>query len=390
VRSNLWKCKAIRVLFWTHFISSVIVPFFRGWGGLDFTQIMFLNGWFMFCCFALEIPTGTVADRFGRKISVVLACPIGVAAITLFLSYPHFAVFMLAEALFAVSYTLMSGAEEALVYDSLEQLGEAHTSKRVFAQLDAYKLGGILIGALAGSVIAKQLGITMPLRAQMIPLLVAFGLALTLREPPALDGGRTRRSYRETMVEGVRLLFTNASLRQLAIDMVCVNAVVWPIILLYQGLLERAGLDLVWFGTVHAGMALIQIAVLANVERIERLVGSRRRLLVLGALTPALGYALLGVSAAIWLVVPSIMLVCALGLTRLPLFTSYMNKHLPSDVRATALSTASMLRTFAIALFNPLCGLIADHSLALTALFLAGCALLLALFSRVREEALVD
>ena len=72
IANNLWKVKAIRFLFWLHFIAAVIVPFFRGWGGLSFTQILFLNGWFMLCNFLLEIPTGNVSKEKARGLCEVI------------------------------------------------------------------------------------------------------------------------------------------------------------------------------------------------------------------------------------------------------------------------------------------------------------------------------
>ena len=43
-----------RLLFWTHFVSAILVPFFRDWGGLDLAQILFLNAWFMIRSLALR------------------------------------------------------------------------------------------------------------------------------------------------------------------------------------------------------------------------------------------------------------------------------------------------------------------------------------------------
>ena len=60
--NNIWKLYAVRLIFWMHFISAVLIPFYRDWGSISFTQIFFLNAWFMLCNFFLEVPTGTIAD----------------------------------------------------------------------------------------------------------------------------------------------------------------------------------------------------------------------------------------------------------------------------------------------------------------------------------------
>jgi MFS family permease len=388
-QNNIWKMAAIRFFFWMHFISSVLIPFFRDWGGLSLTKIMILNACFMVFVFLTEIPTGTVADRFGRKVSIVLACPVSIGAVLLYTSLPIFWIFLAGEFLFAVAYTLMSGADEALVYDSLQEYGAEAESKRIFARLESVKLAGILVGALLGSVIAKYYGLVAPVRMHIIPLLLSLFIALLLREPAASQP-TTSKNYRRIMFDGVRFFLRHKTLKLLAFDMVSVNAVCFVIIWFYQPLVGTAGLDLIYFGTVHAAMTVGQIVILTNVERIERFLGSKRRLLLLSAIIPAAAFIILGVTQYLPLVICGVLLASYFGLARGPLFVSYMNKFIPSDQRATALSTASMFRMLAMAILNPVAGVLADWNLQKTMLILAGCLLLFTFVSRVREDQLVD
>lgn len=120
---NVTLVCAIRLLFWTHFVSAVLVPFFRDWGGIGLDRILLLNAWFMLWAFALEVPTGAIADRFGRKVSATLGYAIGAAAIGVYVSAPRLEVFLAAEVLMALGFALVSGAEDALLYDSLVFLG---------------------------------------------------------------------------------------------------------------------------------------------------------------------------------------------------------------------------------------------------------------------------
>jgi MFS family permease len=78
------------------------------------------------------------------------------------------------------------------------------------------------------------------------------------------------------------------------------------------------------------------------------------------------------------------------GLTRLPLMSSYMNKFIPSEQRATVLSSISMFRRFGLMMLNPLIGFTADHSLRLAALVVALLPLTLFLFSPIEQEMLED
>ncbi|MBI2575486.1 hypothetical protein HYV82_06400, partial [Candidatus Woesearchaeota archaeon] len=55
------------------FLGGVRVPFFTDWGKISFAQIMLLQSWFALCLLLLQIPTGAIADRTGRKKAMVIA-----------------------------------------------------------------------------------------------------------------------------------------------------------------------------------------------------------------------------------------------------------------------------------------------------------------------------
>jgi MFS family permease len=389
--NNIWKLYAIRLIFWMHFISSVLIPFFRDWGGISFTQIFFLNAWFMLWNFFLEIPTGSVADFWGRKASIFSGCVVGSVGMLVYASTPSFVVFLIGEILLSVSFTLLSGADEALLYDSLVEIDAAERSKTVLARLASFQMGGIVIGALAGSLLASGLdSVRAPFLLQAVPTTCAALIALTLYEPTRSHPVGSAPRYRDILRDGVRYFARHGVLRALTLDMVLVGCVTWLIIWLYQPLLEHAGVGLTWFGPVHALMCVGQIIVLNNVTRLETALGSKRRLLLLGAAAPGLAFITLGLTTMVPVVVLCIWIAASFGLSRTALFSSYMNKHIPSAHRATVLSCISMQRTLAIAVVNPIAGALADWSIPSTLVILGVAALALAAWSQVEEAHLID
>ncbi len=52
------------------FFGALVVPFYLYRAGLDYTRMFLLETIFSVGMFVLEIPTGVVADRLGRKISL--------------------------------------------------------------------------------------------------------------------------------------------------------------------------------------------------------------------------------------------------------------------------------------------------------------------------------
>jgi predicted MFS family arabinose efflux permease len=292
-------------------------------------------------------------------------------------------VFVLAEAVFAAAVALISGADEALAYDSLLATDREGDASRVMARLEAAKLAGILAGALVGSVVASRLGVRWPMLLQALPLGLSGFIALTLVEPPrgkeepAQGGG-----YLGLLTGGLHHFRTAPELRALAVDQVASLTVAWLVIWLYQLQLARVGVPLAAYGVVHAAMGLGQIAFLSRLAGVERAVGGRSRLARLTALVPAL--ALLGLAATTSVPLSLVLIVAAAtaGLGRPPLFSGPVNRLIPSERRATVLSAVSAARTLAVALLYPAVGAILDRSLVVALAFLGVLGLAAAAFAR--------
>lgn len=384
--SNLPKLYCIRLLFWMQFFAAVLVPFYTDWGGITLQQVFLVNAWFFLCNFLFEVPTGTVADLLGRKWSLALGSAIGAGGVILYASTPRIEAFLLAEAVMAIAYTLHSGADEALAYDSLKADGRQAEAAVVISRMEAFKLGGIILATILGGFIAARFGLQAPMRATAVPAVLALLLALTLHEPPGGSREEERRSYFRILREGGRQFARHPAIRLLAIEAAVTNGLAWGIIWLFQPLLRRAGVPLQAFGVVHALGCLAQIAFLSGVPVLERWAGSKQRLIF--AATLLSGAAFLGLAATTaWpLVAVGIVAGMAFSLPRVPLFSAAINHQVASTERATVLSFCSMLRTFAIVVMNPITGFVAERSLN-AALVMMGLGLVaLALFSRVTEE----
>ncbi len=385
--SNLWKLQGIRMLFWMHFFAAVLVPFYTDWGGLTLAQVLFLNAWFFLCNFLFEVPTGTVADFLGRKVSLALGSAVAVGAALLYVSHPSLPVFMAAEILFAIAYTLHSGADEALAYDTLLAEGQAARAPQVLGRMESFKLAGIITATLAGAFIASAFGLRAPMLAYTVPAALAFLLSLTLREPPVqASAARGRLAYTRVLAEGGRYFLGHKVVRLLAFELALTNALAWGLIWLFQPLLERAGLPLRFFGVVHALSCLGQILFLGNAARLERWSGTMRRLLLGATVLSGASFLLLAATRWLPLVIVGILLGFTFSLPRIPLFSAYINHHVPSERRATVLSFVSMVRTLAIVIINPLIGLLAEWSLSWTMALLGTGLIALAAGSRIEER----
>jgi MFS family permease len=387
-RGNVRRVYAWKVLTSLHFFAGILIPFFTQWGGLKLHQVFLIQTWFMLWIVALEVPTGAVADRYGRKVSLGAASVCVVAAVAYYVTHKGLANFLFAEFLWACSAAFSSGADESMIYDSLKAGEGEGASKAALAGLGTAEITAIAVAAPVGSLVASRWGLRAPLVLMLVPFALALPMALSLREPPREV--EERRGYWETLTRGARYFAGHRILRALAFDSVTIWTLSFMIVWLYQPRLEQLGVPLKWFGFVAAGMTLLQAAVLMKIDRVERLFGGKRAYLRMSSLIP--GLALLGLAFApsAWLAAPMMILISGFGLSRSTIISNYLHKHVDSARRATVVSSVGMTRQLFTAAVYPLVGWAAEKSLTWTFAALGAALLACAAASSVEEAHLLD
>lgn len=388
IKSTIWRYYAFRFLQGSAFFSAVLVPFFTEWGHISLTQVQILQSWFMLWIFILEIPTGAVADYFGRKYSLVLGAVVVAGAALIYGSVPRFEVFLLAEFLFAAAMALISGADSALLYDALKEAGRENESKKIFGKAHSFYLLGILLSAPIGSFIAARFGLNAPILASAIPFIAAAAVAWTIKEPKIHEATSESKRYLEIVKNGLSFFRGHKTLRLLALDAIVVASAAYFVIWLYQPLFIRLNVPIFYFGFFHALLVGSEIVIANNFVRLEKLFGGPKSYLRFSAIITGFVFLLTAVFPNIIMVTLFVILAGGFGLTRMELMSAYMNRFIPSEQRATVLSSISMFRRFALVFLNPAIGFTADHSLRL-ALFVVGLLpLLVFFFSPVEQEML--
>jgi MFS family permease len=372
-----------------HFFSAVLIPFFILWGRISFTEIMILQAIFTFSMFLLEVPTGVVADLFGRKTSLVLASIVGVIAPLIYSSYPNFWVFAFAEFTWAIGATLISGADSALIYDSLKEREEEKKSKKVLSRYGSFGLAGIFFAALIGGLIAEYFGVRMAMMFTSAPMFIALMIALTFEEPRK-HKKKQEKTYLKTLEGGIKYLRGHKELRILMFDYIIIGTLAFFIIWVYQVILQDYNLSIRWFGFVHGAIVVGEIIILNNVERIEKMFGGKKNYLTYSSIIMGFLFLVLAFVRNIYIALFSIFLIGSLGLTRKNLFSSYLNKFIESHNRATVLSVIAMFYSLSMATLDIVLGVLIDWNLKV-GLIVVGVAIVVAsLVSNMKEEHLLD
>lgn len=381
---GLKRLYLFKFLFSLHFFSGVLVPFFTDWGGLELVQVMLLQSVFGLAVVLLEVPTGAVADRLGRKVSLSLGAGVLALGALLYSWTPDFWLFVGCEIVWAAGLSLLSGADVALVYDRLKEEDAENQSRDVLGRFAAVGLTGMLIGAPVGSLIAHFAGLRYAMMAYAVPAALAAILVATVSEPRRDRESRT--AYFTLIKNGWLLLRNNRSVQRLVVDKVAAQGLVFFVLWLHQPLLGEMGVAIGYFGLVMAGITGVQIPVSNSFSRLERLLGSPKRYAMASALIAGLSLLGLGWVQSVPLAILLILIAASFGLTRGTLMVNYLNKFIESDNRATMLSIVSMIERLCFAILYPLVGLLADHSLRTTFIVLGALLMLTAFVAPTRAE----
>lgn len=386
--SNIWKMYLVNFFKNLQFFGSVAIPFFLDWAKIDYTRIFLLEAAFVFWVFIMEIPTGVVADKYGRKASIILGGLAFAIGISIFGFTNKYWAFFIAEFIGAIGFTLLSGADRALIYDSLLKIRKESEAKVILSRYESAGTVGILIGFPLGSLVAGSDILpypdTLPLTFifSAISLLIISFVGFTIKEPERIE--KVKGFLREG-VDGFKYIFKENILRVFALNFALISSTTFFMFWFYQSLAQISGIDVKYNGFIGAGFNLFSLILLLSVKRIEKLLGMKNTLFY-SAFLPGLFFIGLYFVRNVYFILVAIFMITGLKIMRSPVLSDFMNQHIESRNRATVLSGVSMLEKIIIMVLYPVVGFLADYSLWITFLFLGIATLLFAFLNRIESS----
>lgn len=341
--------------------------------GLSNTGAFAANACFTAGMVLFEVPTGVVADTRGRRLSYLLGTLTLMVSTLLYLwmwrSAAPFWAWAVVSGLLGLGFTFFSGAVEAWLVDALEHSGhfrDGGSLDAVLARGEIVEGGAMLIGSVAGGLIAQMSHLGVPYLLRALFLGLSFALAFALMR----DLGFTPRRGKRPLAEVRRVLslsiehgLANPPVRWVMLAIVFTDGVaIYAFYAAQPYLLQLYGSDDAYAvsGLAAAIVAGAQIAGGLLVPRLRRLF--RRRTSVLLA-TTALGAAMLALIAlapSFWLVILLLVLWGLSFAAQTPIRQAYLNGLIPSQQRATVLSFASLLGSGGAVGAQPALGRMAD------------------------------
>ncbi|PLR89828.1 MFS transporter [Bacillus sp. T33-2] len=158
MKSNLTK--NIRYIYIYIFVAQLFFDralwvIYMGDSGMTMTQIGILEALLHLSVVLIEIPTGMIADLYGRKQSLLIGNILSICYAIVMLISDSFSLFGMALIMLGIGVTFQSGAEEALAYDTLKEKKQEHRYTKVFGNMTALALLSLSLSKLAGGLMAE-------------------------------------------------------------------------------------------------------------------------------------------------------------------------------------------------------------------------------------------
>jgi MFS family permease len=286
----------------------------------------------------LEVPSGAIADRIGRKTSMIIANAGWALSMFIFWRVGSFMGFLIANALYWAAGSLWTGTHDAFIYETLQELGREKEIKKISgrALLISQVTTGILFVVVP--VIAK-FSLSLPFLLNTIVFAFSSLLTLTIIEPERSKSVAEEEIGKDFL--GFKTFFTNRVLLATGLVFGFIGGINGILEDFRQVYLDFIHLDIAYFGFIYLGLRLLTGFLGVNVDRIEKALGRRTTFLLipLSSLITYIGLYLINSFYGLIFIAMDGM---QEGLSR-PLEQEYLNKAISNSKRATLLSVFNLI-----------------------------------------------
>jgi predicted MFS family arabinose efflux permease len=325
---------------------------------------------------ALQIPAAAIADRWGRRPTLLAGALFFSIAVTVFGLATSFELILVSYLIWGIGFALLGGTESAFLYDTLKALGREDEYPRVYGRAWGLVFAAAMAGTLLGAPVAKATDLSFPIVVSGGIAFLAVLAAASFTEP-VIEGRREHHlSYGQIIGESVEILRRRPAVRYsvLFYGLITIGSI-GPIFF-FQPFLREHGIGLGAVGVWQTPTRIAGIIGAVAAYRIIAALGERRTFFLMPAVIFA-SYALLAVWDSVYaqIAFPVMSLMVALSQ---PTVTDYLNRRVPTDQRATVVSLTNLARSAVLVPSAPLLGQLADRA-SLKASYWAGGALVAAL-----------
>jgi MFS family permease len=306
----------------------------------------------------MEFPSGYLSDRLGYRFSLNLACLFGITGWATYTFAGSFAGVLVAEIQLGISYAFISGADSALLYETLRHEGKEEEYAKHDGRMTAWAQAGEAAGAIGAGALYAWFPL-LPFLLQIGVWISALIVCRNLKDIPATKR-HTASHLREAFGIARKAFLLKPGLRYSILLAAMLGLASFYPVWLIQPYMQSINVPLVWFGPIWAVANLcVSFGSLLS-HRIQYHLGARGTSLLLLSLI-AIGYTGLAFNQFIWGFAFYFLLTIMRGIQG-PFLRLALQKQSERHERASILSLKSLTFRLGFVITAPLIGMMADRS----------------------------
>ena len=365
MKRNIYALYLIKLSKWFSLVMPIIVLFYEK-QGLGLQDVFILKSVYSIAAVTLEIPSGYLADVWGRRKCLLLGSFLFFFGYLCYSFTDTFAAFLFAELLLGVGQTLVNGADSALLYDTTAQYKKEHLYLRYegcitmignFAEAFAGIFGGLL----------AVYSLRFPFYGQAAIAFIGIPASIALKEV------NRSKQIQNPLTEIIRIikysLITNKRLCCNIMYSGIIGAATLMMAWFVQPVLMYLKTPVSWFGVIWTVLNLVVGFAALYSDRVDRYLGPKKMgslilLFIVG------GY----VTLAFNLTYAGLAILFVFYIFRgfaTPILKGYINQMTISEMRATVLSIRNFIIRLMFAAISPFLGWLNDMYSLQTALLVS-------------------
>jgi MFS family permease len=338
--------------------------------GLSNLEAFAANAFFTAGFVLFEIPTGVVADLRGRRTSYLLGLlTLAISTLLyLFMWYVHarFWAWALSSLFLGLGFTFISGAFEAWLADALDHAGYKEKLESVLAKGEIVEGSAMLVGSVAGGVIAQATNLGVPYIIRALLLVINLIFAFVLMRDEGFTGRKGTRATGE--IKSILHASIEYGLRNRPVRWIMFAAPFTGGVTIYAFYAMQPYLLQLYGNSAAYGIAGLAAAIVAGaqiaggllVPYVVRVFERRTTILIVCYVISVVVLAVIGFVPNFWVAVVLLVLWGLMFSAVTPIRQGYLNALIPSQQRATVLSFDSMFGSTGGVVLQPILGKTAD------------------------------
>ena len=339
------------------FFDRALWVIYLGDKGMTLGEIGVLEAILHLAIVLFEVPTGMIADLYGRKVSLVIGNLFSLLYGLFMLLSDNFSMFTLAFLSMGLMVTLHSGAEQAFAYDTLKNDKREKDYTRVIGSMTAISLLSLSLAKFLGGFMAEVswewvYGSTIVTHVlAVIPLLF---MKEPEREKTEEISGRWYNQWVYQLRLGINVWRNNQVIHAPVVLFILASAVMVIMVFYGQEYFVELGYSAIVVGAVFTIEGLLGVVMAKIAYKVEE------RFKFFNILYYGLGlflvFFVLFIFATDWAILLSFLILAQLLSLFEPIFSSFVQSFLKSNIRSTFLSLIGLMESFVIMISFPLFG----------------------------------